>query len=80
MENNFKNHDDFEKYLEEQDKWIYEWSLPEHYMFAYMLEKSIKYKAGKVVEYIYMVRSGNIITNDMSVYHKKGEQPHEIWS
>ena len=27
-----------------------------------------------------MVRSGNIFTNDISVYHKIGERPNEIWS
>ena len=57
MEINFNNHDDFEKFFEEQGEWIYDGSVPEHYMSAYMLEKSIKYKDGKVVEYIYLIRS-----------------------
>jgi len=81
MHKNFYNHDDFDEYVKEQDKWICDdsWSLPEHNKFGYMLEKSAKYNAGKLVEYIVMLRSENI-TNHISVFHKKSKQNRDIWS
>jgi len=92
FQNNFTNHDDFDKYVQEQDRWIYHWSLPEHGIFAYMLEKSAKYKGGEIVEYISMSRNEHITyyisynplkyisVNHISVSHVKGKQSHEIWS
>ena len=81
MQKNFTNHDDFDKYVREQDKWILDngWSNPELSIYMYRLEKSTEYDAGKLVEYLLMSRYANL-TNHISVSHLKGKQSHEIWS
>ena len=81
MQKNFTNHDDFDKYVREQDKWILDngWSNPELSIYMYRLEKSTEYNAGKLVEYILMSRYANL-TSRIDVFHKKGKRNREIWS
>lgn len=84
MKRKFKNSDDFEKYVEEQDRWLYDISrsLPEHKIFDFRLEKFDKYAAEKQVEHIVM-SSGEGIPNRVNVsyeFYDQGKQSRLIWS
>jgi hypothetical protein len=81
MTNDFYNLDVFEKYVEEQDRWIYAigWSLPEHKIYGFRLEKFDKYAVEKQVEHIVMF-SGEGIPHSVNVFCYQGNQSRQIWS
>jgi len=81
MENNFINHDDFDKYVREQDKWIYDngWTYKGEHFSAYMLERFDKVESGKLIEYLVMLRD-NESSNKTIILRGTGIELHEIWS
>jgi len=81
MENKFSDHNEFDKYAREQDKWIYDngWSYKGEHFSAYTLERFDKVESGKLVEYLIMLRDEEDSTKTI-LLHGKDEQLDEIWS
>jgi len=81
MENKFSDHNEFDKYAHEQDKWIYDngWSYKGEHFSAYMLERFDKVESGKLVEYLVMLRDEEN-SNKTILLHGKDAQLDEIWS
>jgi len=81
MENKFSDHNDFDKYVREQDKWMYDngWAYKGENFSAYMLEQFDRVESGKLVEYLVMLRDDKD-SNKTIVLHGKDAQLDEIWS
>jgi len=81
MENKFSDHNEFDKYAREQDKWIYDsgWSYKGEFFSACMLERFDKAESGKLVEYLVMLRDEEN-SNKTILLHGKDAQLDEIWS
>ena len=81
MENKFSDRNEFDKYVREQDKWIYDngWSYKGEHFSAYMLERFDKVESGKLVEYLVMLRDDKN-SNKIIVLHGKNTKLNEVWS
>ena len=81
MENKFPDHNEFDKYVRERDKWIYDngWSYKGEHFSAYMLERFDKVESGKLVEYLVMLRDAED-SHKTIVLHGKDMKLHELWS
>ncbi|HEU0296045.1 MAG TPA: hypothetical protein VFR47_25135 [Anaerolineales bacterium] len=81
MENKFSDHNEFDKYVREEDKWIYDngWSYEGELFSAYMLERFDRVESGKLVEYLVMLRDDKN-SNKTIILHGKDIQFDEIWS
>ncbi len=81
MENIFSDHNKFDKYAREQDKWIYDngWSYKGEHFSAYRLERFDKVEAGNLVEYLVML-SDDENSNKTIVLHGEDLKLHELWS
>lgn len=81
MQNRFTDHNEFDKYVREQDRWIYDngWNYKGEYFSAYMLEGFDKVESGKLVEYLVMLRDDED-SNKTIVLHGKDKELQELWS
>jgi hypothetical protein len=81
MENKFSDHNEFDKHVREQDKWIYDngWSYKGEHFSAYMLERFDRVESGKLVEYLVMLRDEND-SNKTIILYGKDTKLAEIWS
>jgi len=81
MENKFTDPNEFDKYVREQDGWIYDngWSYIGELFSAYMLERFDKVESGILVEYLLMLRKDEN-PNKTIALHRKDNKLQEIWS
>lgn len=81
MQNEFTDPNGFDKYVREQDKWFYDngWAYKGEHFSAYMLGGFERSEAGKLVDYLVMLRH-NKNPNKTIVLHGIDTQLHEIWS
>jgi len=81
MESNFTDHNEFDKYVREQDSWIYDngWNYKEEIFSAYMLKRFDKVASGKLAKYIVMLRDEEN-SNKTIILHGKDKEFHELWS
>src|SRR5215475_12430842 len=81
MKNKFIDHNEFDKYVWEQDKWTYDngWNYRGESYSAHLLERLDKVESGKLVDYFVMLRDDDR-SNKTVVLHGKNAELTEIWS
>jgi hypothetical protein len=81
MQNIFTDNNDFDKFVREQDKWIYDngWTYKGEFFASYMLEEFDKFESGKLVDYLVMLKDEKEI-NKVFILHGIDNELHEIWS
>ncbi len=81
MQNDFADHNDFDKYVREKDKWFYDngWPYKGEHFSSYRLDEFGKTESGKLVDYIVMLRDDKK-PNKTIILNGTGMQLQEIWS